>query len=196
MRDGICLGLAEHADVTVVGTTGCSNPDLRQLSAWLPAVVLVDIDRGNPTRIAQRLAQACPEAKLVMFAIAEEDEEVLACAAAGYAGYVPRDGGTVELYRAVMDAAQGRLCCAPHIAAAMFNRLGSLLRPERHLALPELTPRESSVLHLVEQGCSNKDIARQLRISAATVKNHMHSILQKLRCSRRGEAGARLRLGR
>nr|WP_237182542.1 LuxR C-terminal-related transcriptional regulator [Roseomonas marmotae] len=78
----------------------------------------------------------------------------------------------------------------------MFNRLGSLLRPERHLALPELTPRESSVLHLVEQGCSNKDIARQLRISAATVKNHMHSILQKLRCSRRGEAGARLRLGR
>ena len=53
--------------------------------------------------------------------------------------------------------------------------------------------RESEILALVEQGRSNKEIARELAISIATVKNHMHSILQKLQVSRRGQAAARLR---
>ena len=60
--------------------------------------------------------------------------------------------------------------------------------------LPSLTPRESEILALVKRGRSNKDIARQLAISSATVKNHMHNILQKLQVSRRGQAAARLHL--
>jgi DNA-binding NarL/FixJ family response regulator len=88
---------------------------------------------------------------------------------------------------------EGRMHCAPHIAAAMFSRLAGFLRvPDAPEALPSLTPRESEILALVEQGRSNKDIARQLTISSATVKNHMHNILQKLRVSRRGQAAARL----
>ena len=94
----------------------------------------------------------------------------------------------------MIDAVEGRVHCAPHIAAAMFSRLAGLLRePDAPEALPSLTPRESEILALVKLGRSNKDIARQLAISSATVKNHMHSILQKLRVSRRGQAVARLR---
>ena len=75
----------------------------------------------------------------------------------------------------------------------MFSRLAGFLRvPDASEALPSLTPRESEILALVDQGCSNKDIARQLAISSATVKNHMHNILQKLQVSRRGQAAARL----
>ena len=59
--------------------------------------------------------------------------------------------------------------------------------------MPALSSREGEILALVEQGRSNKEIARQLAISAATVKNHMHNILQKLQVSRRGQAAARLR---
>jgi ATP/maltotriose-dependent transcriptional regulator MalT len=60
-------------------------------------------------------------------------------------------------------------------------------------ALPALTIRESEILALAEEGRSNKEIARVLAISCATVKNHMHNILQKLQVSRRGQAVARLR---
>jgi DNA-binding CsgD family transcriptional regulator len=61
------------------------------------------------------------------------------------------------------------------------------------MALPLLTAREGEVLALAEEGRSNKEIARHLRISSATVKNHIHNILQKLQVGRRGEAVARLR---
>jgi DNA-binding NarL/FixJ family response regulator len=67
-----------------------------------------------------------------------------------------------------------------------------LREPDAPEALPYLTSRESEILALVEEGRSNKDIARQLAISSATVKNHMHNILQKLQVSRRGQAAARL----
>ncbi|MBV9202096.1 MAG: response regulator transcription factor [Alphaproteobacteria bacterium] len=93
-----------------------------------------------------------------------------------------------------MDAVAGRLHCAPHIAAAMFSRLTVLLKetdPRR--ALPSLSARENEILALVDQGRSNKEIARQLAISAATVKNHLHNLMQKLQVTRRGEAAARLR---
>ena len=84
--------------------------------------------------------------------------------------------------------------CAPHIAAAMFRRLADFLREARpQTSLPPLTVRESEILALAEEGRSNKEIARDLTISCATVKNHMHNILQKLQVSRRGQAVARLR---
>jgi DNA-binding NarL/FixJ family response regulator len=65
--------------------------------------------------------------------------------------------------------------------------------PSRSPPLPALSARESEILALVDQGRSNKEIARQLAISPATVKNHMHNLLQKLQVSRRGQAAVRLR---
>jgi len=70
-------------------------------------------------------------------------------------------------------------------------RLQRELFPQKPLS--NLSSRESDVLALVEQGRSNKEIARQLAISTATVKHRMHNILQKLQVSRRGQAAARLR---
>jgi len=158
--------------------------------------VLVDVGETNTDIVlaARLIRTASPGAKLLAFGLDEVDDRVFACAAAGFSGYVPRESGADELHRALVDAMEGRMHCAPHIAAAMFNRLAGLLREsDAPGSLPPLTSRESEILALVEQGRSNKEIARQLAISSATVKNHMHDILQKLRVSRRGQAVARLR---
>lgn len=56
-----------------------------------------------------------------------------------------------------------------------------------------LTSREREVIELIDQGCSNKQIARTLSIEVATVKHHVHHLLAKLKVSRRGEAAARFR---
>jgi DNA-binding NarL/FixJ family response regulator len=53
-----------------------------------------------------------------------------------------------------------------------------------------LTSREREIVVLIDQGCSNKDIARRLGIEVATVKNHVHNILEKLHARRRSEAAA------
>ena len=159
-----------------------------------PDVVLVDLGQTDPATAAQVIKTVSHGVKLVAFGLDETNDHVFACAAAGFCGYVARESGADELHRALVDAVAGRMHCDPHIAAAMFARLAQSQRefnPQE--LLPSLSSRESEILALVEQGRSNKEIARELAISIATVKNHMHSILQKLQVSRRGQAAARLR---
>lgn len=197
VRDGLQRFLADRADLLLAATLPLSMADAEGLAAARPQVILVDVARAEPATVAARLRAACPGARLVTFALAEEDDAVFACAAAGFVGYVPQEGGVEEIVQAVFDAMDGRLRCAPHIGAALFGRVAALLQEEEAgAALPGLTPRESEILALADTGCSNKDIARRLTISAATVKNHMHNILQKLQVERRAQATARLRARR
>jgi two-component system, NarL family, nitrate/nitrite response regulator NarL len=195
VRDGLTLSLRGRFRIKQVHAVNLDEPGFAVLARLRPDVVLIDLGTMQPGTAAAAVKAVCPSARLVAFALSEVDHAVFACAAAGFSGYVPRDSGAKELHRAVLDAADGRMHCAPHIAAAMFGRLADLMR-QNTPSLPMLTGREREILELAEQGCSNKDIARRLSISSATVKNHMHSVLQKLQVSRRGQAVARLRAPR
>jgi DNA-binding NarL/FixJ family response regulator len=171
-------------------------PGIARIVEAGPDVVLVDVGQTDAVTAARLVRSARAEAKLVAFALDEIDADVFACAAAGFSSYVPRESGADELHRALVDAMDGRMHCAPHIAAAMFRRLADLLgTTDPRASLPALTSRENEILELAGTGRSNKEIARALTISCATVKNHMHNILQKLQVTRRGQAIARLRAG-
>jgi DNA-binding NarL/FixJ family response regulator len=197
VRDSLALSLSNRDGIVVVDAVGLDSEGISRLVEVAPNVVLVDLSHTDAVTTARELKLACPEAKLVAFALAEVDDDVFACAAAGFSGYVSREGGANEVYRAVIDAACGRMHCAPHITAAMFSRLSDLLQqPPVRANLTSLTARQSEIMELAQEGRSNKEIARQLRISSATVKNHIHNILQKLQVGRRGEAVARMRAAR
>jgi DNA-binding NarL/FixJ family response regulator len=192
VREGMLASLRGREGVVVADAVDMDPPGIATIADAEPDVVLVDVGERDPVALGRLIKAANPRARLVAFPLDEIDDRVFACAAAGFSGYVPRESGADELHRALVDAIEGRMHCAPHIAAAMFNRLADFLQEPQPPPLPSLTPRESEILALVEQGRSNKDIARQLAISSATVKNHMHNILQKLQVSRRGQAAARL----
>jgi DNA-binding NarL/FixJ family response regulator len=197
VRDSLAVTLRGREGIAVLEAVSLDAAGIARIGELAPAVVLVDVLHMDAAAISTRLKAACAEAKLVAFALAEIDNDVFACAAAGFSAYVPRESGADELHRALIDAVNGRMQCAPHITSAMFSRLADLLRQRpAQAALPTLTAREGAILTLVEEGQSNKEIARQLRISAATVKNHIHNILQKLQVERRGQAVARLRTAR
>ena len=192
VREGMRASLRGRKGVVVADAVDMDPPGIATIADAEPDVVLVDVGERDPVALGRLIKAANPRARLVAFPLDEIDDRVFACAAAGFSGYVPRESGADELHRALVDAIEGRMHCAPHIAAAMFNRLAGFLRePDAPEVLSSLTPRESEILALVKRGRSNKDIARQLAISSATVKNHMHNILQKLHVSRRGEAAAR-----
>ena len=76
-----------------------------------------------------------------------------------------------------------------------MQRVASLPANRRGGVVAQLTSRELEVVELIERGFSTKEIAAQLTIAVTTVKNHVHSILEKLEVQRRGEAASLLRRG-
>jgi DNA-binding NarL/FixJ family response regulator len=180
--------------MAVVGCAGFAEAETARLAELKPDVILVDLAGPDGMAAARTLRSLCPESKLVAFSVADTVEDVFACAAAGFSGYVTREAGVDELLGAVRAARDGQMTCSPHIAAALYNQLAERLNPP-HSANGKsvMTVRERQVLMLSNEGWSNKEIGRRLQISPATVKNHIHSILQKLKVARRGQAAARLR---
>jgi DNA-binding NarL/FixJ family response regulator len=196
VREGLARSLRRRrpADVALVGCAGFPEAESRGISELRPDVILVDLSNHEGLAAAKTLRSLSPASKLIGFSVADTVGDVFACAAAGFSGYVTRETGADEVLRAVRAACDGRMNCSPHIAAALFNQLADRLNPPQPVnGASVLTARERQVLMLSDEGWSNKEIGRRLQISPSTVKNHIHSILQKLNVARRGQAAARMR---
>jgi two-component system, NarL family, nitrate/nitrite response regulator NarL len=180
------------AGVKLVGAADALEDVLSQLAELEPHVVVIDAAIPGALPATRAIVSAAPDVRAVVLGIADAPGEVLAFAEAGAAAYVPRDGRLSDLVRAVEGAVVGELDVSPRVAAALIARVGELAwaRPSGSV---RLTARELEVLRLIDGGLSNKQIARQLQIELATVKNHVHNILAKLEVSSRTEAARFLR---
>jgi DNA-binding NarL/FixJ family response regulator len=159
----------------------------------VPAVVLVDMGRPDGAAIVRALRVRDRELVVLAFAVPDREADVIACAEAGVAGFVPRSASLEELVAAVHRVRRGELLCSPRMMASIFRHLGAPPARPPEAEGDELTRREQEVVALIDSGMSNKEIAHRLHIEVATVKNHVHRILEKLAVRRRGEAAARVR---
>jgi DNA-binding NarL/FixJ family response regulator len=191
--EGLALALSRQPTVIVVGSSDLSASPTR-IAALRPDVLLLDVARPGSLEICFPVRQVLPDMKIVAFAVAEIDRDIIACAEAGVSGYVSCRGSAEDVVASVHRAVRGELLCSPRTAALLFSRM-AVLSPKRGTAASNnmLTRREHEIITLVAKGLSNKEIARLLRIGNATVKNHVHSILTKLQVRRRGEAAAQIR---
>jgi DNA-binding NarL/FixJ family response regulator len=194
-REGLARLLAGHADVQIVGSA-TANDDVQTLVATTrPDIILIDATTVRASELVPRVTDSTTGPRVVAFAIAAEDEdEVLACAEVGVAGYVARSASVEELVAVLRSAALGEVCCPPHVTATLFRQVARLA-PFRAVTMqgPSLTRREDEVVALMEEGLTNKEIARRIGIEVTTVKNHVHNILDKLRVRRRGDVASFLR---
>lgn len=197
-RDGIAHFLRSSGKVDVLGTAEESATTIRLAIELLPDVILLDMALEDSRQTARTLRADVPSAAIVALAVPESEGHVLGCAEAGISGYVPREGSLDELLEAVIRAVNGEAVCSPQIAGSLFRRIAALSGaedgdPPAAGVRARLTAREAEVVALIDDGLSNKQIARELCIELPTVKNHVHSILEKLGASSRGEAAARAR---
>jgi DNA-binding NarL/FixJ family response regulator len=193
-REGLALSLARIDRVTVVGIADSLASAMTSIADSHPDVALLDVAMPDALRLPDAVAAARKPVKIVAFSVTETEEEICAYAEAGIAGYVSRNGSTEDLVAVVESALRGEVFCSPRMTASLFRRLALRVRTTRQ-AGPQtrLTAREHNIVALIDGGLSNKEIARQLKISTATVKNHVHNILEKLQVRRRGAAAAVLR---
>jgi len=195
-REGLAEMLRAEPEIEVVATAAGADEAVRALRELDPDVALVDMAIPDNKWLVRALVAAVPGACIVALAVPEIEREVLACAEVGVAGYVTRDGSIEDVVAAVESAARGEILCSPRMAARLFQRVATLALERSPNIESRLTTRELEILDLIDQGLSNKEIARRLTIQLSTVKNHVHNILEKLNVSRRSEAAARARAAR
>jgi two-component system nitrate/nitrite response regulator NarL len=193
-RDGLARLLTRDRRFEVVGVAAGVKEALAALEEVGPDIVLLDMPAPAGANAVRALLAAAPQVKVVALAVPEVERDVLAFAEAGAAGYVAREGSMEDLVAVVESVSRGEVLCSPGIAATLLRRVGALARERANEPIDgRLTARELDVLRLIEEGRSNKEIARALSIALPTVKNHVHSILEKLNVHRRTEAAARAR---
>jgi two-component system, NarL family, nitrate/nitrite response regulator NarL len=193
-REGLALSLARADRLVVVGVADTVASALTCIEEKNPDVVLLDFAMHDALALAHTIAAAPMQVKVVAFSVADTEDEVCECAEAGIAGYVARNGSIEDLIAAIENAVRGEVLCSPRVAGSLFRRLATQVQTTRQRP-PEmaLTAREQDIIAIIDRGLSNKEIARQLKISLPTVKNHVHNILEKLQVSRRAAAAALLR---
>jgi two-component system, NarL family, nitrate/nitrite response regulator NarL len=198
-REGLAQVLGRDSRMSVVATLARRDEALASLPALQSDVVLVDMATPDSCSLVRAILDRAPHAHVIALGVAEDGDDVLGCAEAGVAGYVPREASIEELVAVVESVARGESICSPRVVASLLRRVAALAATHSGaLPLAHLTSREREIIRLIDDGLSNKDIARVLGIEVATVKNHVHNILDKLQVHRRGEAAARVRgaLGR
>jgi len=157
-------------------------------------IVLIDVTQSIDLDEVRAIASERTDVALVALGLREERRDVVRCGRAGFSGYVDRNASIEGLCQALSNASSGRLACSAEISGGLLRALFGLERRANPMELGDaLTRREGEVLQLIGQGLSNKEIARHLRLSLATVKHHVHHILQKLKLPRRAQAMRRVR---
>jgi DNA-binding NarL/FixJ family response regulator len=193
-REGLAWSLSQRPEVEVVAACAPSPDALVQVAKSGATVVLLDFVTPGALNIPKELNRLLPGIKVIAFAVSEIEHELIACAEAGIFGFVTRDGSVDDLVASILNTARGEVVCSARLAGLLFERVAALSEASHELSNHVvLTRREREIAELLDKGLSNKEIARSLRIAAATVKNHVHNILEKLKVTRRGEAAARLR---
>lgn len=187
-REGLAASLARDGRLEVAAALDAADA-LAAIGALNPDAVLLDASTEGALAMARQLRGSCPSARLVGFGIVGGATDFLACAEAGVTAFVDSNGTVSELVCAVENAMRGELRCSPQVTALLCDRLASLAGVRDETTEP-LTRREREIAALVAEGLSNKEIASDLRIGPATVKNHVHNILEKLKVRRRAAIAA------
>jgi DNA-binding NarL/FixJ family response regulator len=194
LGDGLAACFNSRPDLRAVAVVNDLENLRNKLATNEIQAVLVDVGMGVDIFDVRAIATEWTNVALIALGLNEQRQEVIACGRAGYAGYVPRDASIDELCRTLHEIVAGRLNCPPEIANGLLR---ALFRDESQVADPDcdpaLTRRESEVLELLGRGYSNKEIGSELCLSVATVKHHVHHVLEKLKLERRAQAMRKVR---
>lgn len=196
IRDGLALllGTAPDLDVISVAADGLEAVELALRER--PAVALVDLRMPglDGAAVTAALSEQAPEVRVLILTTYADDEAVLPALRAGAAGYLTKDTTGEALIAAIREVAAGHTVLDPAVQARLVALLRepAPLEPAAHHSGPAqpaakigpapdgLTPRELDVVRLVAEGLSNRQVARRLFVSEATVKTHLNHVLAKL----------------
>ncbi|MFD6225944.1 response regulator [Streptomyces sp. NPDC060232] len=192
VRRGLRDLLEAEADITVVGEAGTADQALARGPALRPDVAVLDVrlPDGDGITVCRELRSRMPDLACLMLTSFDDEEALLDAIMAGAAGYVLKQIKGSDLVSAVRTVATGQSMLDPATTARLMHSLRDpeVAKPTEDTRLAALSERERSVLELIGDGLTNRQIAKQLYLSEKTVKNHISRLLGKLGVERRVQA--------
>ena len=198
VREGLVLLLGTLPGVTVAGQAADGDAAVALVAATSPQVVLMDLNMPGCDGVTatRRITAEHPSTRVVVLTTYADDESIIGALQAGALGYLTKDATRAEIGRAILAAADGQAVLDPGVQRRLLSaatrtpgaRAGNAgAMPAGGPAAPsgdpggvdDLTPREADVLRLIAAGQSNREIARTLYVSEATVKTHVNRIFAK-----------------
>ena len=166
------VGVATHGE-EAIALAASLQPDVILMDIKMPGVNGIDATR--------HIVRTSPHIRILVVTMFEEEHSVFTALRAGALGHVLKDADEEEILRSIRAVGNGQAIFSPSIAERLLNFFAAS-RPlmQYSQVFPELTEREREILHLIAQGHSNSDIARQLVLSLKTVANHVSNIFSKL----------------
>ncbi|ETW25354.1 LuxR family transcriptional regulator [Mycobacterium gastri 'Wayne'] len=188
VRRGLIDLLDADPHLEVVGEAGSVGEAMARIPAANPDVAVLDVrlPDGNGIELCRDLLSRMPELRCLILTSYTSDEAMLDAILAGASGYVVKDIKGMELARAVKEVGAGRSLLDNRAAAALMSKLrGGVEKPD---PLSGLTEQERTLLGLLSEGLTNKQIADRMFLAEKTVKNYVSRLLAKLGMERRTQA--------
>jgi len=190
-REGLATTLSSQPHLRIQATAATPLETRRAARDLQPDVVIVDVSFEGVLDLLRSLSADAEKSRLLAFAVEEDVTTILTYIGAGAHGFVTANASIEELVESIDRAVVGEARFSPGLAAQLLRQAAHLQGTRPTYAVDRvLTFREQQVLSLLKQGRSNKEIARAMSIAEATVKNHVHHVLEKLQVTSRGQAAA------
>lgn len=188
VRRGLVDLLGADPELDVVGEAGSVAEAMARVPAARPDVAVLDVrlPDGNGIELCRDLLSRMPDLRCLILTSYTSDEAMLDAILAGASGYVVKDIKGMDLARAVKDVGAGRSLLDNRAAAALMAKLRGAA--EKQDPLSGLTDQERTLLGLLSEGLTNKQIADRMFLAEKTVKNYVSRLLAKLGMERRTQA--------
>ncbi|MFB7507665.1 response regulator transcription factor [Streptomyces broussonetiae] len=192
VREGLALLLGTLPGIEVVGQAEDGNAAAALARDLQPDVVLMDLNMPHCDGIdaTTRILTDHPDIRVVVLTTYEDDTSILGALQAGALGYLTKAATRADIERAVKAAAAGQAVLDPAAQRTLLAAATGIPAPATPTdsAPDDLTAREADVLRLIAEGRSNREIARRLVVSEATVKTHINRIFAKTGSRDRAQA--------
>jgi DNA-binding NarL/FixJ family response regulator len=186
VRAGLRALIGGQEDLVVVAEADALDRAVAVVADERPDVVLMDLNLGDNQAGGVEVTaalRALPEPPEVLVLTTYDTEaDILRVLDAGARGYLLKDAPPAELFAGIRASARGETVLAPSVAATLVRRATT--------GATTITEREVQVLELLSRGLGNKEIARELFVSEATVKSHLSHVYTKLAVDTRAGAVA------
>ena len=190
VREGLVLLLGTVPGIAVTGEAEDGEAAVEVVAAKNPQVVLMDLNmpRCDGVEATRRIRVSHPQTQVVVLTTYSDDDSIIGALRAGALGYLTKDATRAEIGRAVLAAAAGQAVLDPEVQQRLLSAAVRAPAAPGDQGEGDLTPRESEVLRLIAAGKSNREIARVLFVSEATVKTHVNRIFAKTGSRDRAQA--------